>query len=127
MGYVCTNDSGVVVATGPDTVRGPDIAFYSDVQSPDDIQWSYATQPPQLVVEVLSPNDKPGVLSKRIDQYLNCGVPLIWVIDPDIRIVTVYPRGAQQKVFEEADELTGNSVLPDFRCQVRELFSLPGR
>lgn len=126
-GFICTNDSGFIVAHNPDSVRGPDVAYYDDVQSPDEIPPGYTSTLPHLIVEVVSPHDKPGLLTIRIEQYLKCGVPLVWVIDPDIRIVTIYRPGAHHMSLVEHEELTGNGVLPDFRCQVREFFALPGR
>jgi Uma2 family endonuclease len=126
-GFICTNDSGFIVANNPDSVRGPDVAYYADVKSPEEIPQSYTDTRPQLIVEVVSPHDKAGLLNLRIEQYLKCGVPLVWVIDPDIRIVTIYRPGANHTSLVEHEELTGNGVLPDFRCQVREFFALPGR
>ena len=57
-GYVCTNDAGVIVEQDPDTVRGPDVTFYDDDQTAADMERQYATVPPLLAVDVLSPNDR---------------------------------------------------------------------
>ena len=70
--------------------------------------------------------DKPGHLIRRLDQYLQLGIPLVWVIDPEGRFVTVYQPDEMQKTLDEKDELTGEDVLPEFRCRVGNLFAVPG-
>lgn len=130
-GYPCSNDTGVVVELDPDTVRGPDILFFEDAVSFDDVEKKWGKTPPRLSVEVLSPNDSPGKLLRRIREQLNFGVPLLWVVDPELRTVTVYQRGQGRKIeeytLEESEELTGESALPDFRCKVAEFFEFPGQ
>jgi Uma2 family endonuclease len=126
-GYPCSNDAGLIVEEGPDTVRGPDVSFYEDDQNLDTMDRKYALQPPRLVVEVLSPNDKQSKTNARISQYLKRGVPLVWLIDPELRIVTVYRSGKDLYTRDNGEELTGEDVLPDFRCRVAEFFALPGQ
>src|SRR5262249_26305765 len=84
-GYPCSNDSGIQVEDDPDTVRGPDISFYVDDQTADTMERKYAVEPPRLVVEVLSPNDQQSRTNKRISQFLMRGVPLVWLVDPEVR------------------------------------------
>jgi Uma2 family endonuclease len=125
-GYVISNDSGVVLSRAPDTVRGPDIAVYEDADSFDDLHPKYGETPPRLAVEVLSPNDKAGKLLSKIADYLNNGVELVWLVDPEERIVNVHrPQKNPYQVKADA-ELTGDDVLPGFRCRVAEFFFVPG-
>jgi Uma2 family endonuclease len=126
-GYICTNDTGVVVERDPDTVRGPDIMLFEDVTSYEELEIRFAQEPPLLAVEVLSPNDKPAEVQERIDQQLQFGTRLVWLVDPDKRTVTVYRPGQEPYVLTEDQELTGEDVLPDFRCRVAEFFAFPGQ
>ncbi len=126
-GYVCTNDAGVVVERDPDTVRGPDIMLFEDVTSYEELEIKFAQEPPLLAVEVLSPNDKPAEVQERIDQQLQFGTRLVWLVDPDKRNVTVYRPGQEPYVVTENEELTGENVLPSFRCRVAEFFAFPGQ
>lgn len=126
-GYVCTNDTGLVVKRKPDSVRGPDVMLFLDKKSFDQASLGHVQAVPQLVVEVFSPSDKPGRLPKRVRQYHDLGVPLVWVVFPEERTVSVYQPNDFHKGLDETDELTGNGVLPDFRCRVADLFSLPGQ
>lgn len=81
---------------------------------------------PALVVETLSPDDPWGEVTKRITRFLSRGVPLVWLVDPAGRTVTVYRQGQLPQVVEEDEELTGSDVLPDFRWRVADFFYLPG-
>ena len=126
-GYVCSNDTGVVVENDPDTVRGPDVMFYEDADRYEDLEKKFGKTPPRLAVEVLSPNDRIGKVNRRVKEQLEFGTGLVWVVDPESRNVTVYQAGKEYSVFEEADEITGADVLPDLRCKVAEFFALPGQ
>ena len=126
-GYVCSNDTGVIVERDPDTVRGPDIAFFEDAKTFEEVEEKYGEQSPLVAVEVLSPNDSVAKVNRRIREQLNAGTKLLWLIDPEARNVTVYRPGKDYYILEEKDELSGDDVLPDFRCKVAEFFNLPGQ
>lgn len=126
-GYVCSNGSGLIVERNPDTVRGPDVAYYEDDQTFETMDPMYSESPPSLIAEVLSPGDQISHVNRRISQYLKCGVTLVWLVDPEVRAVTVYPPGKLLQVFFETDDVAGNDVLPGFTCQVAEFFALPGQ
>ena len=125
-GYVCSNDTGVIVERDPDTVRGPDLLFFDDVMTFDDVDEKYGETPPLLAVEVLSPNDKAGRVNRRIQQQLRFGTALVWQVDPESLTVTVHRPGMDFYVLDDTEELTGDGVLPEFRCRIAEFFQLPG-
>lgn len=125
-GYVTCNDSGVILERHPDTVRGPDFALYEDANTFAELHPKYGEVPPRVAVEVLSPNDRASKVLRKINDYLRCGVGLVWVIDPEFRTVTVHRPGKAQVELEENQELTGEDVLPGFRCRVADFFALPG-
>lgn len=125
-GYVAGNDSGVILERDPDTVRGPDVALYDDAQTFAELHPKYGEVPPRLAVEVLSPNDRADRTTRKITDYLRTGVRLVWLIDPEVRTVTVYQPDRGPRLVEEAGELDGEDVLPGFRCRVADFFLLPG-
>jgi Uma2 family endonuclease len=125
-GYPCSNDTGMIVERDPDTVRGPDVAFYEDAKTYEDIEEKYGDKPPLLAVEVLSPNDSVDRINRRIKELLAFGIKIVWLVDPEARIVTVYRQGKDLYILKENEELTGEDVLADFRCKVAEFFALPG-
>lgn len=125
-GYICSNDTGVITERDPDTVRGPDVLLFEDADKYEDMDLKYGEQPPSLAVEVLSPNDTYGKVNQRIMEQLDFGTPLVWLLDTEARNVTVFRPGKQPYVLKESQELTGDDILPDFRCRVAEFFELPG-
>jgi Uma2 family endonuclease len=125
-GYACSNDTGLILERDPDTVRGPDIVLYEESRRHGQLNPRYSEQPPTLAVEVLSPNDKWPKVTRRVTNFLNHGVKLIWVVDPETCSVTVHQAGRLAQVFEGTDELTGGDVLPDLRLRVADLFLMPG-
>lgn len=125
-GYVCSNDAGLLIKRKPGTVRGPDIMLFGDNPPSRRFRRKFADRVPMLLVEVLSPTDQMGTVNRRISQFLKHGVPLIWLVDPETRTVAVYRPGADLRVLQEEDELTGEDVLPKLRFRVGELFAVPG-
>jgi Uma2 family endonuclease len=126
-GYVCSNDSGLLVARGPDTVRGPDLMLFDESRSLDALSRKFTERIPKLIVEVLSPSDQMTKVNLRISQFLKRGVPLAWLVDPDARRVTVYRPGKEHTVVDETEELTGEGALADLRVRVADLFAMPER
>jgi Uma2 family endonuclease len=124
-GSLATNDSSLIVARNPDTVRGPDIMLFLPVIELDDIPRRPTEEIPSLVVEVLSPTDTQTKTLRRVRQYHGRGIPLVWVIDPEERTVHVYRPHEFPKVLDESETLEGNGVLPEFSCPVARLFELP--
>jgi Uma2 family endonuclease len=125
-GAVSTNDTGLLVETGPDTVRGPDLMLFAESKALEDLNRKHSTRVPSLVVEILSPNDRPNVATRRISQYLHRGVPLVWLLDPDNRTVAVHEPGQIARVLDDSEELTGGAILPGLRLAISDLFTLPG-
>ncbi len=125
-GSLCTNDTGLLVEEDPDTLRGPDVMLFLESHPLDEITVSFSEDVPDLIVEVFSPADRWTKMNARVAQYLARGVPMVWVVEPSDLALTVHRLGKPVEWFREADELTGNGVLPDFRCKVAELFTLPG-
>src|SRR5262245_12434021 len=66
LGHVLSNDSGVITERGPDTVRGPDVAFYSYSRIPKGpLPSSYGSEVPELIFEVRSPANRwPMIIGK---------------------------------------------------------------
>ncbi|MCC7334163.1 MAG: Uma2 family endonuclease [Pirellulaceae bacterium] len=126
-GYVCTNDAGVIVGRNPDSVRGPDVTFYEDEETADDMQRQYASVPPVLAVEVVSPWDRINDVMHRVAQLLSRGVQTVWVVDPEARDVSICRAGAEPLLVSDSAPVTAGQALADFSCPANEFFALPGR
>ena len=122
LGEVFGQDTGFKIASNPDTVRAPDVAFVAHERLSQLTRRGYASVAPDLVAEILSPDDRPGEVMSKIVAWLNAGVRLAWVIDPDRRVAQVHrPDGSLSLLDADAD-LEGEVVLPGFRCALEELF-----
>ena len=125
LGRVIGTDSGILVERDPDTVREPDVAFISADKLPLGIRLKgYFEDAPDLVVEIVSPSDRPDNVFNKVCMWLLFGVRLVWVLDPDERTVDVRKPGASTMRLTENDTLDGEDVLPGFSCTVSELFDL---
>ena len=123
LGTVTTNDAGVVLEREPDTVRGPDVAFYSNNRlSPGVRVTGYSEKPPDLAVEVKSPTDSRDEIHDKALMWLSYGVRLVWVILPQTRTVDVYRSSRNISTVSEGGELDGHDVLPGFRCRLEDIF-----
>jgi Uma2 family endonuclease len=130
--YLQTTDIGVGLAaeTGfytrgdKSTVRTPDYAFLTHQKIPEDgLPKGFSDIVPDLVAEVVSPNDSASYVEQKTLEWLAFGVRLVWVIYPDSQRVHVYQQGERNPVILTAeDTLTGGDVLPGFKLPVRNLF-----
>jgi Uma2 family endonuclease len=121
-GYALSNDPGVLLERDPDTVRGPDVAYFEKGKKYGELNPKFREDLPTLAVEVLSPTDRIGKVTRRVAEFHKAGIPLVWVVDPEGRDVTVYRAGRAAYAVEQGQELTGDDVLPDFRSPVADFF-----
>lgn len=104
-------------------VRKPDMAFIGYGKFPgQNLPRGFARVPPDLAVEVVSPNDLYSEVEQKVEEFLQVGVSLVWVINPDNRTVRVHHPQGKVTQLRENDELTGEGILPGFRCRVGDLF-----
>ena len=120
MGLVVAGDAGFHLATDPDTVRGADVAFVRRERLPDPPPVAFAAFAPDLAVEILSPNDRPGAVLAA--DWLSGGTRLVWVIDPMRRVARIYQEDGTELVIDDRDALDGGSVLPGFSCPLDSIF-----
>jgi Uma2 family endonuclease len=115
-GYVCFPDSAR-------KMRMPDVSFVRKSRLPEGLTSDgYIYIPPDLVVEVVSPNDLAYDVESKVVEYLDASVALVWVIDPEARTVRIYRRNGSIGWLREHGELSGEDVLPGFQCRVAAIF-----
>ncbi len=115
-GTVIAADAGFTLARDPDTVRGPDIAFVSAARHPDPPPPGFPDFAPDLVVEVSSPDGRPGEMLARVADWLTAGTRLVWVVDAERRVARVYRQDGSESLLGRADALSGEDVVPGFSC-----------
>ena len=120
---VVVADVGFKLASNPDTVRGPDIAFVRKERVPSSGGRGFFKGAPDLVIEVLSPEDRPRETREKIDAYLARGVSLVVVIGPGDKSATIFrPGAAKVRLTSGTDVVDLSDVIPGFRCQLRDVF-----
>jgi len=123
LGVVVGAETGFRLARSPDTVRGVDVGFVRADRIPKTGRpISYWEGAPDLAVEVLSPNDTVEEVEEKVDDYLAAGCPLVLVINPRRRTLTVHRSGQNPLVLREADTFDAGEVVPGFCCAVASLF-----
>jgi Uma2 family endonuclease len=122
LGLVLAAETGFKIASDPDTVRAPDVSFVRADRVPRPLPSGYPALAPDLAVEVLSPNDRPGEVLAKVGDWLNAGAALVWVVDPVARRARVYRANGSEVLLGDDGVLEGEEVLPGFSCRVGALF-----
>ena len=123
VGHVIANDCGVVTEHDPDTVRGMDVAFISYAKiPPGPLPTTYLTIPPDAIFEVRSPSDRPSEILNKVSEYLDLGVPAVYVLDPDSERVHCYFADRLDEILDSTDEFVGIGPLAGWRVPVARFF-----
>lgn len=116
-------ETGFLLKRNPDTVRAPDYAFIAKRNlpetEPEEAFWPGA---PDLVVEVLSPDDRTGDVDEKIAEWLEAGCRVVWVVNPKLQTVTIYRLQTDVQIKAAGESITGEPVVPGFSCPVDEFF-----
>jgi Uma2 family endonuclease len=120
-GGVYAAETGFKLATNPDTVRAPDVAFVTRERLPPPGTTGYPALAPDLAVEVLSPGDRPGEVLAKVADWLSAGTRLVWVLDPERRLARVYRHDGSQTLVTEDGALDGEDVLAGFSCPLASI------
>jgi Uma2 family endonuclease len=122
LGRIMGAETGFIVRRNPDSVRAPDVAFIRADRLPANLPQGYFDGPPDLAVEVLSPNDRASEVQVKIRDWLDAGCRAVWIVDPETKSVTIYKSTHDIVVLNFAETLTDAQVLPGFSVVVSEIF-----
>jgi Uma2 family endonuclease len=122
LGIVTGAETGFRLGRDPDTVRAPDVALVRAERVPPVEPSGFFEGAPDLAVEVLSPGDRVGEVSAKIQDWLAAGCRLVWVVDPGTRTVTQYRSRSEIALLTAAETLAGGDVVPGFSLPVAEIF-----
>jgi Uma2 family endonuclease len=123
LGRVMINDSWVKTQDRPDTVRGADFIFWSYQRLPHGkIPEGVIPNPPDLVVEVRSPNERWTEAFGKVLEYLNAGVRVTCILDPGTETLSVYRPDELQQILTADDEFSLPDLLGDLRVKVSRFF-----
>lgn len=124
LGKVTAAETGFVLfqdKRGKDTVRAPDVGFIAKDRAPKRLPKKYIPIVPDLVVEVVSPNDLAEDIQDKLNDYRRAGVRLILFAYPSSQTINVY-TSTETKILGIDDTLDGGDVLPCFTLPVRAIF-----
>lgn len=123
LGEVLTGDPGVILRRNPDRVRAPDVCFIAKERLPSTgVPDGYLDFVPDLIAEIISPEDRPGAVRQKVAEWLDGGARLVWIVYPNSRRVVAKRHRADERIFHVGEKLDAEPVLAGFSVPVSELF-----
>lgn len=121
---LAVGDPGYVLGHDPDILLAPDLALTLVTRlHGESAERGYPARAPDVVIEILSPTDRIGPVNEKVSLYLEAGVRIIWLIDPDRKAITQYAPNQPARLLQSGDTLTAESVLPGFQLPVSDIFA----
>ena len=121
LGEAFGSDTGFQLA--PDHVLAPDASFVSQSRIPaSGLPERFFPGVPDLAVEVISPSEREGHISEKIDDYLQYGCKMVVVIRPRTRRVEVHTPNRDVQILESGDVLDGGDAVPGWQLPVNDIF-----
>jgi Uma2 family endonuclease len=122
IGKVFGDNVGLIFPTG--NLRSPDVSFVRIDKLPGGKSpVTFGEFVPDLAVEVLSPRDHARQVADKIGEFLECGVQIVWVVDPKAQTVTAYRSLSNIQQFTASDTISAEPILPGFTCLVSRFFN----
>jgi Uma2 family endonuclease len=123
VGYVF-GDFGSILRRGPDVVRAADVAFIRRERVPESgFSRAFSERVPDLMVEIVSPGDRPGEIQAKVREWIDAGARQVWVVYSDSNTVHVVRSMQDRATLGEDEILDGGDAVPGFSCRVSELFA----
>lgn len=124
LGEVLTAETGFRLFVDKKTVRVPDVSFLSNEKLAEikNVNKFYDGTP-DLAIEVISPSETYNDVQGKLEDYLSAGVKMVWIIRPENKIVTTYRTLSDFKILRENEELNGEDLLPNFKCNLTDIFA----
>ncbi len=125
LGRLCGSDASFrCFSDDPDKIRRPDVAYLSHARLPLETYRAAGHIPvcPELVVEVLSPNDLADDMDRKIRDWLSAGASAVWSVHPAVQQVWVHQADGAITVVGPGGVVTAEDILPGFRMAVDDVF-----
>lgn len=123
LGLCFPDNTGFLLPGLENTVRSPDAAFVANDRLPaDGIGRGWIAVAPDMIVEILSPSESSTELEAKLSDYRTAGTRLIWIVDPERRVITIRDGDLPERLLSEGEILDGGRVLPGFALGVSSLF-----
>ena len=123
LGAVVAGEVGIYIRRNPDTIRAADVAFVSNERlAQRQKKRGFLDVAPELIVEVMSPDDRWVDIDEKLRDYFSIGVRLVWVANPSHQVIYAYRSPTEIREYKATDSLSGDDVLPGFDVPVVQLF-----
>ena len=125
LGVVFAAETGFLIATDPDTVLAPDVAFVSRSRFEtleNDV--TYPALAPEFVAEVLSPSDRFSRVESKAFAWLDAGTKLVMVVDPENETVHTYRSRKKIEVFQRSESIDCSDAVPAWTLVIDQVFRL---
>ncbi|MEL6929124.1 MAG: Uma2 family endonuclease [Cyanobacteria bacterium J06649_11] len=123
LGVVFDSSTGFRLFNG--AIRSPDVSWIAIERwnsLNDEQKRGFAPIDPDFVVELLSPTDKLAETQQKMREYMDCGVKLGWLINPDSRKVEIYRNGREKEILESPSSVSGEDILTGLNIDLTEIF-----
>lgn len=121
-GRVYAAETGFKLESNPDTVRTPDVEFVTAGRLENLPDTGYFPGPPDLAIEIVSPNDRHSDVEEKLEMWLFYGVKMVVTINPQTRTATVYRSLDSIRMMREDGVLEGEEVVPGWALPLAEVF-----
>jgi Uma2 family endonuclease len=121
-GKVRSGEVGIYVRRNPDTVRAADVLYISNERYEKRQSTGFLDVAPELVVEVLSPEDRWSEVMRELGEYFEAGVLRVWVVDGSLGSIFAYRSLTEVTRYSKDATLTDEEILPGFSAPVAEVF-----
>jgi len=122
LGRIMGGEIGIYIRRNPDQIRGADIVLISKEKLPE-LTGKFLEVAPELVVEVMSPNDVWEEVRRKLADYFSIGVEQVWVVEPRNRKGLIYRSNTDIEEFGEGDTLLGDGILAGFQLEISTFFA----
>jgi Uma2 family endonuclease len=115
LGEVFDSSTCFKLPNGPD--RSPDVSWIKLtrwIALSAEQREKFPPIAPDFVLELMSPSDSLSETQAKMQEYMNAGVKLGWLIDRKTRRVEIYRQGQSKEVLESPTSLSGENILPGF-------------
>jgi Uma2 family endonuclease len=120
-----TTDSNGAYVLQNGAAYAPDAAWISNARlekfTPEERR-KFLPVAPDFVIELLSPSDSLAELQAKMLEWIENGVRLGWLIDPQRNRVLVYSPNQETGILENPEKVSGDEVLPGFELHLREIW-----
>jgi Uma2 family endonuclease len=123
LGKVFDSSTGFKLPNGAN--RSPDVSFITLEKWHNltlEQQQKFLSLAPDFVIELKSPSDKLTDTQKKMKEYMDNGVKLGWLINPEKKEVEVYRQGQKKEILSSPSNINGEDILPDFTLDLTEIF-----